>query len=380
MKQRRAAHVTPGIRREDGVPRSLASFTLVLFALVCAGAAHAQTLRPLVYIEADPAGPDRYVRVMERRHTAFTPARSILDLANSPRINIDEALATLVRGVYVRNAEYGINVRGSGPVSIDHFGFYDWNGGGERYGGAVKINRSSGAATYIQRVYADGREAPDPSYDRSNTDFIGIERNGGPVFVRYATGRRFGDAGIDAKSDVALMNVTIDGAHRALRAWSNTTITIANAIINVPEGQEQVWVQGTSARVRYYNVLWCIGAANPARNNSDCTPSPTAIGVDDVTLAQARQQITALSSNPLAGNSFFATQIDRIVIEYSRDAGATWTVMAAGGSSGQPPLGDTRYRIPFNLTSATYLFRAHFERNGARVGATTTVNEAGAGV
>jgi hypothetical protein len=35
-----------------------------------------------------------------------------------------------------------------------------------------------------------------------------------------------------------------------------------------------------------------------------------------------------------------------------------------------------RYRIPFDLSSGTYLFRAHFERNGARVGATVTINEA----
>jgi hypothetical protein len=360
--------------------------TCVLFACtffaaaITTHAASAQTPRPLVYIEADPSGSARYVRVMERSYTAFTPARSILNLPLSPRINISDALATLVRGVRVRNAEYGVNVTGAGMISIDTFTFYDWNGGGGIHGAAIKIDRSTSAATYIQRVFADGREAPDASYDRSNTDFIGIERNSAPVFVRYATGRNFGDGGIDAKSNVAAMNVTIDGAHRGLRAWSNVTITIANSIINAPAGHEQVWVQGTGARVRYYNTLWCIGAETPSPNASECSYAPSAIGADDVSAAQARQQITALGTNTLASNSFFATQIDRVVVQYSNNGGNTWAAMASGGASGRAPLGDTRYRIPFNLSGGTYLFRAYFERNGARVGSPTTIDEAGQSV
>jgi hypothetical protein len=341
--------------------------------------AAAQTLRPLVYIETESSGT-RYVRVMERSYTAFTPERNILNLSLSPRINITNGRATLVRNVTVRNAEYGVYVSGTGLVSVDNFRFVDWNGGGDIYGAAIKINRSSGAATYIQRVFADCMEAPDSSYERSNVDFIGIERNSAPVFVRYATGRRFSDAGIDAKSNVALMNVTIDGAHRALRAWSNVTITIANAIINVPAGQEQVWVQGTGARVRYYNTLWCIGAATPSPSASGCSYTPTAIGADGITQTQARQQITALTSNTLTSNSFFATQIDRVVVQYSSNGGSTWRAMASGGSAGRAPLGDMRYRIPFSLSGGTYLFRAYFERNGSRVGSIVTINEAGQSV
>lgn len=222
--------------------------------LMTTGAAAQTSLRPLVFIESNLDG-SRYVRVMERSYAAFTPSRTIQNLTSSPRINITDASATLIRNVTVRNAEYGVYVSGSGLVSIDNFNFSDWNGGGGIYGAAIKLNRSAPAATYIQRVFADGMEAPDSTYDRSNTDFIGIERNAGPVFVRYATGRNFGDAGVDAKSNVALMNVTIDGAHRGLRAWSNVTITIANGIVNVPAGHEQVWLQGTGSRLRYYNVL-----------------------------------------------------------------------------------------------------------------------------
>jgi hypothetical protein len=364
------------------MPRSLAPLlACVLFAAATLPApeAQAQSLRPLVYLESDPDGA-RYVRVMERSYSAFTPTTIVQNLASHPRLNISSAIPVLVRNVTVRNAEYGVNITSPSLVSIDTFNFIDWNGGGGIYGAAIKVNRSVPAATYIQRVFADGREAPDSSYSNSNTDFISIERDSSPVFVRYATGRNFGDAGVDAKSNVALMNVTIDGAHRALRIWSGATLTIANAIINVPQGHEQVWMQHTTSALRYYNVLWCIGSANPSPSDPACTTSPTAIGVDNVTVSQARRQMTALSSNTLSDDSFFATKIDRVVLEYSPDNGSTWRVMATGGSTGRPPLGDLRYRVPFALNSGTYLFRAHFERNGARVGSTTTINEAGASV
>jgi hypothetical protein len=356
----------------------LAAFALTALA---PGVAHGQsTLRPLVYIETDPNGAP-YVRVMERRSNPITPSRTIQNLTSSPRIIISDSQSTLVRNVTVRNARYGVSVSGTGQVSIDTFSYIDWNGEGSIYGGAIKLARPSSAAAYVQRVFADGMEAPDPTYDRSNTDFIGVERNSNPVFVRYATGRNFGDAGVDAKSNVALMSVTINGAHRGLRIWSGVQLTIADSIINVPEGHEQVWFEDATSRLRYHNVLWCVGATTPSPNSSDCSTSPTIIGADKITVTQARAQITALSSNPLpAANSFFATQIDRIVIEYSSNAGATWRAMASGGASGRAPLGDTRYRIPFSLASGTYLFRAYFERNGARVGATAVVNEAGQAV
>jgi hypothetical protein len=354
---------------------------LVICAALAAFApnAAAQTLRPLVHLESDPDGT-RYVRVMERSYAAFTPASTIQNISSGPRINITSALATLVRNVSFRNVKYGVNITGDGMVSIDNMHFIDWNGGGDIHGAAIRVGRDNGAATYIQRVFADGQEAPDASYDRSNTDFISIERNSAPVFVRYATGRRFGDAGVDAKSNVALMNVTINGAHRTLRIWSGATLTIANAIINVPQGHEQVWMQQSSSRLRYYNTLWCIGSANPSPNDSACSTNPTTIGVDGISVGQARQQMEALSSNPLTSNSFFATEIDRVVIEYSNNNGSTWTTMATGGASGRAPYGDTRYRIPFNLNSGTYRFRAHYERNGARVGSAVTINESGQSV
>lgn len=347
--------------------------------LSSAAAARAQTLHPRVYLESHADG-SRYVRVMEQDYSAFTPVTTVEDRASSPRLNILSPRATLVRNVTVRDAEYGVHITSPSLVSINNLNFVGWNGGGEIYGAAIKINRRAPAATYIQRVFADGEQAPDASYTRSNTDFIGIERNNAPVFVRYATGRRFGDAGVDAKSNVALMNITIDGMHRGLRVWRGATLTIANAIINVPPGHEQVWMQHPSSRLRYYNVLWCVGSNRPSGNDRRCTSDPTAIGVDGITLAQARRQMTSNSSNPLAGNPFFATQIDRVVVEYSSNGGRTWAVLAADGAPGRPPRGDLLYRVPFDLRRGTYLFRAHFERNGAHLGPAVTVNEAGARV
>jgi hypothetical protein len=352
---------------------ALAAFTVVAF---CSGAALAQTtLQPIVSIETDPNGTAN-VRVAEQIYSPFTPAITVQNQTEA-RLNVMSNVPILVSNVRGGNSRYGVYISSSSPVSIDRYTFVNWEGEGSIYGGAIKVDRSAAAATLVQRAFADGQSAPDASYSVSNTDFIGVERNGSSVYVRGATGRNFGDAGVDAKSNVYLMNVTIDGAHRGLRAWSNSRITIANSIINVPAGHEHVWLSDSTSSVRYYNVLWCVGATNPSPSNPACKTSPTIVRGDKISSTQARQQTVALSTNPLpATSNFFRTQIDRIVIEYSRNGGA-WQAMASGGASGRPPLGDTRYRVPFSLSSATYRFRVHFERNGARVGSTVVVNEAG---
>jgi hypothetical protein len=349
--------------------------------LASPGPAEAQTLRPTLYIERDPNGAAN-LRVVERTFVAFTPVRTIRDRPTGGRINITDAQRTLIQNVGVQQAKYGVHISGSAPVSINRFSFLDWNGSGSIHGGAIKLERQGNGPTYIQHVFADAMEAPDPTYRRSNTDFIGVEFNANPVYVRGATGRRFGDGGVDAKSGgVYLMNVTIDGAHRGLRAWRNTTITIVDSIVNVPAGMDQAWLYDGTAQIRYFRTLWCVDAINPSPTNAKCTANPTAIDADNISVAQARQRIVALTSNPLpAVSPFFNTQVDRIVVEYSTNSGASWTRLnlANTGGAGRPPLGDTRYRIPLNLASANYVFRAWFERGGTRVGAiSAVVNETG---
>ena len=124
-----------------------------------------------------------------------------------------------------------------------------------------------------------------------------------------------------------------------------------------------------------------MGATDPTPTDPHCSSAPTVVEGENITEAQAMARIIPLSSNPLpAVSPFFATQIDRIVVEYSSNNGATWQVMSLpnAGGNGRAPVGDTRYRIPLNLAAANYWFRAHFEKNGVQVGTTSAViNEAG---
>jgi hypothetical protein len=349
-ERRLARYPSPPIVVEINVMRK-ALLALLLSVCMPSGATFAQpALRPVVSIETDPDGTAN-IRVAEQVYSAFTPERTVENLSDD-RMNIVSETPILIRNVRGGNSDYGINISNRSPLSIDNYSFVNWvsSGGRDVYGAAIKVRRARSAPIYVQRVFGDGQQAPDPSYRRSNTDFIGVERNAAPVYVRGATGRRFGDAGVDAKSDVYLMNVTIDGAHRGLRAWDHTRITIANSIINVPPGHEQVWLEDATASVRYYNVLWCIGAAAPSPASADCTTQPTAIGADRISAAEARAQLVALRDNPLpATNDFFRTRIDRVVVEYSRDGGRNWRTMAASGGPGRPPLGDMRYPAPFRL-------------------------------
>ena len=359
-----------------------AFLALLLSVFMPSGAPLAQsTLRPIISIETDPNGTAN-IRVAEQVYVAFRPERTVENLTDD-RLNVVSETPILIRNVRGGNSDYGISISNRSPLSIDNYTFVNWvsSGGRDVYGAAIKVRRARSAPIYVQRVFGDGQQAPDPSYRRSNTDFIGVERNAAPVYVRGATGRGFGDAGVDAKSDVYLMNITIDGAHRGLRAWDHTRITIANSIINVPPGHEQVWLEDDTASVRYYNVLWCIGARLPSPSGSDCTTRPTAIGAENISAAAVREQIVALGDNPLPATSgFFRTRIDRVVVEYSRDGGRNWRTMAASGGPGRPPLGDMRYPAPFRLAGGAYLFRVHFERNGAPIGASVIVNEAGQAV
>jgi hypothetical protein len=282
----------------------------------------------------------------------------------------------------VTSDKYGAHIVGSGQVSIYDFSSVGWNGGGSIHGAAIKIERSSAAPTYIQRVFADEQQQPDPTYNLRNVDFLGVETDSSPIYVRGATGRNVSDGGVDTKSTgVALMNVTLSGANRGLRAWDDVEITIVNSIINVSPTFAQAWVYDNTSTIRYYNVLWCIGATDPTPTDPNCTANPTVVEDDNVSGSNLDRMV-ALASNPLPALSpFFATQIDQIVVEYSTNNGASWQAMTlpnAGGGGLPAPVGDTRYRIPLNLNSANYVFRASVRQGGNIVGTySVTRNEAG---
>lgn len=322
------------------------------------------------------------MRVLEQIYNPFPNGaqRTFANLNSLPKV--DGSQSTIVTNVHVTEPKYGVHVIGSGAVSIYNFSSIGFNGSGSIHGAALKVERSSAAPTYIQRVFADARQQPDPTYNVRNVDFLGIERNGAPVYIRGATGRNVSDGGVDTKStNVRLMNVTLTGAYRGLRAWNGAEITIANSIVNVAPGSAHVWVYDNTSTISYYNVLWCVGAANPTPTDPNCATDPTVVHEDSVS-GDPRARLIALSSNPLpAVSPFFATQIDQIVVEYSANGGATWQTMSlpnAGGGALPAPVGDTRYRIPFDLNAADYVFRASVRRNNAVLGAhSVTVNETG---
>lgn len=341
--------------------------------------------QPLVEIERDPDG-STFLRVTEQAYSPFgdtSPAKQLKDktLGPAPGSNnvIEGDAPTLVSKVAVTNMKYGLTLQQSGTVSIEGYTYKSFAGGGSIYGGAIKLgdnDRPVGGPTYIQRVFADGMQTPDATYKVSNNDFLGVEEDSGPIYVRGVTGRNFGDAGIDTKSSqVYVMNATLEGAHRILRAWPGVEITVVNSIINAPPDHAQAWLGGPDATIRYYNTLWCQNAKQPSAKDPNCRTAPWAIEGEDLTFTVAAARIIPLSSNPLPDqNPFFQTKIDQIVVEYSKDGGG-WTALQLpnAGGPGSAPVGDTRYAVPLDLNDGTYRFRASLRRNGAQVGATSSI-------
>ncbi|HWA01080.1 MAG TPA: hypothetical protein VG841_12275 [Caulobacterales bacterium] len=350
------------------------------------------TVRPTLYLDRDPDGA-RYIRVEEPRYDPFagtTPGQSLVNRTTGPAAGVSNNLVgnvtTLVSNVDVTGMKYGVDLMGTNKTSIYDFSYVRWQGGGDIYGSAIKIggnDRSTNGSTYIQRVFADAMQQPDPSYTISNTEFLGVEYEDGPIFVRDVTGRHFGDAGIDTKSGpVYVMNATLSEGHRMLRVWPGVTLVIANSIINASAGQTQIWIGDATASVQYYNTLWCVGATTGTASDPHCRTKPWVIEGNSISSAEAAQRVTALNTNPLPSKSvLFTTQIDQIVIQASANGGSSWTTLSFpnAGRSGSPPIGDTRYRIPAGYTAATCLFRAYYMKGGAKTGVTSrTMNGSGA--
>ncbi len=339
-----------------------------------------------MFIEYDADGTP-FVRVQEQTYNAFAPSAAqqvMADVIKGPAPGSNNVIegdtTTDVHHVDVVQMKYGLTLQASGMTSIYNYTYNQFDGGGAIYGAAIKLGdngRPTDGSTYIQRVAANGMQAPDPTYTLRNTDFIGVEVDSGPIYIRDVTGRNFGDAGIDTKStQVYVMNATLDSGHRMLRAWPNVEITLVNAIINAAPGQSQGWLGGPGATVRYYNTLWCVGAANPSPSDPNCKTSPTVVEGEDMTTAEALTHFIPLQSNPLPGvSSFFKTQIDQVVVEYSADSGATWKTLDLPntGAPNSAPVGDMRWKIPLNMSAANYRFRASFMKLGVKVGDVSSV-------
>jgi hypothetical protein len=343
-------------------------------------------VRPELQIEHDPDGA-AFLRVTEQSYSPFGangPDRTIRDLHLGPAPGsnyvIEGNQSTLVSNVDVEEMKHGLTLQQSGLVSIYDYTYSRFAGAGSIFGAAIKLgdnDRPTDGSTYIQRVVADGMQTPDATYKISNNDFLGVEEDSGPIFVRDVTARNFGDAGVDTKSNqVYIMNATLENTHRMVRAWPNVEIILVNSIINAAPGHAQGWVYDATSTIRYYNTLWCQTVEAPSAASANCRTTPWAVESETQTMTVAAARFIPLSENPLPGISpFFKTEIDQIVAEYSRDGGNTWAPLALPnmGGQGSAPVGDTRYRIPLNLADATYQFRASYRLNGAKVGETSAV-------
>jgi hypothetical protein len=346
-------------------------------------------IQPALFIEKDPDG-STFLRVQEQNYDPFNggAARTIADrqLGPAPGVNfvVEGPETTRILNVDAVEMKHGFTLQSSSEVSIYDYTYTKFNGGSSIHGAAIKLGdngRPTNGTTFVQRVVADGMQAPDATYKVSNNDFIGIEWESGPIYVRDVTGKNFGDGGLDTKSGpIYLMNATLDGAHRMVRSWG-VEIVLVNAIINGRSGHSQGWVSGPDAKVRYYNTLWCMDSQNPSPSDPNCKSDPWVVERDDMSLAEAQSRFIRLQSNPLDSVSpFFKTSIDEIIVEYSTD-GRTWQTLSLPntGGPGSGPVGDTRYKLPLNLADANYLFRASYRKMGGHVGATSQViDETGA--
>lgn len=348
--------------------------------------------RPTLYIEQSPTDGTKFLRVEEPLFDVFlegTPQRTIADTAFGPQPGVNNVIngpaSTLIRNVDVVRMKHGLTLQGSALVSIYDYTYTGFDGGGAIYGAAIKLGDNglpTNGDTYIQRVVADGQQAPDATYKISNNDFIGVETDSDSIFIRDVTGGNFGDGGIDTKSThIYLMNATLSGGHRMLRAWPGVEITLVNSVINASPGHGQAWIYDATAKISYYNTLWCENAVAPSAANANCSRTPLLLEGENMAFSDIAARLVPLSANPLpAVSPFFRTEMDQIVVETSTDNGGTWKTLTLTntGGPGSPPVGDLRFAIPLDLAAANYLFRASYRLNGAAVGERSlAINEAG---
>ena len=236
-----------------------------------------------------------------------------------------------VNGAHFSRMKYGVKLYGTGESYIYDVKFIDLLSK-DKYGAAFMIGTKdypTSGVTYIKSVYADGKERPLKSYEKSNTDFLIAEHGSGPVYVKYATAKNFSDAIVDAKSIVYIMNSTLENAHRILRVWEGSEIVIVNSIVNVAREKDLIWFHGENSTIRYHNVLW----------NGKPHPDPIQVS--------GSGRLIALEENPLPSVSpFFDNEISTVAFEISLD-GKTWRPLpdAQFGTPGSALIGDLRFRI-----------------------------------
>ena len=354
-----------------------------------AGETQTAPYRPSLYLERDATG-GRYLRFVEQTFDGLQgqkPDQTLLgvrfgpDPGQSLRVFGDQRVR--LQDIRSEGVKYGLQLMDLRAAAAYDVRVGRWDGGGEIYGSGIMVGnnrRPVVGPVYVQRLVADGGQQPDGSYRRSNTDGVTVEAGNAPLHLRDLTVRRYGDAGLDAKSTVYVMNATIEDAHRLLRAWGGGEIVIANSILNAAPGHAQAWLQDSRSRIRYYNVLWCEGATQPSAQDPKCRTRPWRVEGDAVSAQAAAGQIVRLDRNPLpAVSDFFRTRLDEVRLEYSRDGGPWLPLRVANaGAPGSPPVGDLRWPLRMRLDDGAYRFRAAAYLGGRRQGEyTPAIGETG---
>ena len=265
---------------------------------------------------------------------------------------------TLLSNIHVENAIKGVNVDPSDNLRVYDYTFFETDPS-VQFSSAVFRDPNHAGSMELLRVYADGedeqiREISD--YDKFNTDFLNNSSHlpageEGAIYLRDFTARGFADSIIDAKSDVYIMNATMEDAFRILRAWPDTHIIIVNSVINLGDGTDYAWLSGYNARLSYYNVLWDGKDTLPLDKINAYNVKPEH---RDSVLAK---NVVKLDSNPLEGIEFFNIERSKyraqVQVNYDK-----WIDLAlAGGGDFAKAIGDTLVEIP-DLGNGLYRVRA----------------------
>ncbi len=112
--------------------------------------------------------------------------------------NIDDpGQTTYIANSDFSNVKYGIKLWAPGDTYIYNITINGVDDPNSRYGSGIQVGTKESPATgitYVKNVVADGKDEPLSSYSTDNNhDFLTVEPESGPVYVKYVTAENFAD-------------------------------------------------------------------------------------------------------------------------------------------------------------------------------------------
>ena len=261
------------------------------------------------------------------------------------------------------NTKIGIRLNSDVDAHVYNYQFLGTQSPNAYAAGVYRSKGHEGSAEFL-RVFGDGEVNP-PATSKvrlANIDFLDNNSwsvpDGDALYFRDLTIRNFGDAAIDAKSSVFIMNATIDNTFNALRAQGDSTIIIVNSIVNSSDNGNLIKLTGDNSRVLYYNTKW------DGKDN----PDPDKIGTWKVPFNQKNSVISKnvieLDSNPLPKlDDFFAIDNAKYFAQVSVN-GRGWIDLDLPNKGFlSTHVGDTLIKLP-NLGAGEYRVRAWTVEDG----------------